>query len=1600
MATINTCILNPIKVAIYDPITATTRKTFCYVGDVPRVIVNACDNYAKANSTTRNAYDKLLRDFYGSDYKHKLQLRVDKTGGIFGGYDIIRHRDLESQGIDMLTAHERTGASYEINDHDTNVGSEYTDEYTADNGDEYTDEYTGNGDEYTDEYTGNGDEYTGDNSSANNAYIAHAKSRISGGTNNPTDTTNRSTDANPTDANNPTDDNNPTDAIDEDYDDIEQLLANNPITTKSKPSRSFTNGPSNQDLKVEFRQGIEYVTDVSMFPEDKYTDVKDKIFISTGIPVYRQHLFYIYNNRLRETYRLYADGSYTVDIRTIAKSTSMIHGIPIDKNLYDLRRVVKIEAVEPFIILKNSMPADGMIYVVDLDQFIQPIYTARSSILADTYQFELLYYGFIIKYWPHLTQECFRDYMIDELELQHKYPELARNKAQLAGVYKAEAAIITSVYSNAVKADNYADTNITMAITQMIATVFGNRVLINIRNLFDKLLTSRCIPEIHAYIEYNNRKYMLRKRHIRNGSDIQFPSGSLMKNGITMAISLRKADQESFHSKNSISTMENEQSRYLFLNIWPNGKYYVKTVWNEEDELNFNDIIKVMKRFTDPIIEGINALGRYIFVTGTALSPITKNNVTYQSLNVCVFWKKVITEDTFKVIKLLWEPYLRAKIIGTRNVQQSDKYEFIFRKGMYDFDSSAIERIITASNNIALANHYAYLSNNTIKQKWDQNYDGRVMRISHRTTDIRFEVSDIRESEFVTFYQYIVNFVFDATRNEKVRASINSTKVYDNVKKLRKLREQDPELYNLKKHGSNKVYSRICQNQQQPMIYTADEIKNMSAATVKSLNQYWNFTLGRPAYYGCDNKKYPYLSFIVGVHPKHYCLPCCNKKQQMDEDSKRSKINQVCMQRHKFIDQDSVDEGNTNRHVMNYGKEIDIGRLSKLPQSSLKNLLFNTISGPGNNYYLYGVSQHIPAIENIGLIFAVAEAIGLAPTDMIVKMIADLTVNPRLIYTLLNGTMTDYFDNMEDLTLTLKNMFLELKIFSYVSHQFRQFKQWSELFTEIFYILFDISIFTFIDANGVGNAISLFVPDILKNNIVTQGDIGTSAAKYLLLLKRVNKYYPIFLIDAEKFFKTGEVDKRYYLAADKIISLMQNMVKYEFRVERLNIGKIIDLSLVRSFAADCDYTIVRGLINKRNLCYAVILAEKANPDVYIYVPVDYSTYSTDSLLRPDFTVFSATGDHKYPPGAAITAFSRINDYIRLKYTIGGGTLYSYGMLVPVAFIAVPGTPVGKICGIRIKINKIVLICHTSVSSPPQITMDEGTAVNQQLTNLPANLPDQSLAIQFNQPANLPDQSLAIQFNQPANHLPDQPPIISIPYDYNDINRCIIERAKPTIDARVTKLGESLYNNYLYQLFMVEFVNYLGSERNKEIRDKIYALIKDINIKKDTVDKVKLRALLLASYPADYALLQSQISSAHFSGDKTMLLQNIMSTAYDFDRITVVRLKSLPPSELRSELMKIANKFAVEKDLDTTNIKFPNIYMPCEEMPAGSTGYCDNKRLIVNKPIAGLVDLLADDLSDDLKSKYLIGNIWMDIAVDYLNFVKHPTEIITIYKLTE
>jgi len=1309
----------------------------------------------------------------------------------------------------------------------------------------------------------------------------------------------------------------------DDLQDIENLLAG--VVDKSN-SNNYSG------------KNIEYVLDYSIYPEDKFTEVKEKIQLITGIPTYRQHIYMYHNGLPLHTHKIYLDGSIAnLDINGFSKASTTF-GMPVNKEFYDKRDSIRIEAQDVFSIV-GGYPVE-VIFVVDLNDYIKANHLHLKEIINDSYQFEMLYYGFIIIFWPQLTKECFYELIANEMDFHYKYPELSKSSVDLERIYTAEKELIDENYRLLPRVNEYPK----IAITQMVAKMSPREAtIINIRNLFDTFRVTRFIPEIHAYVEHNNAHYLLRKHHLKNGNDIQFPTGALMKSGLIMAVSIRKEDQKTFHAKKSFSTVENELTHFIFLNIAADGNYYVKALWNEEDEIDFERNLKLIKKYIDPIINSINELGKYIFVLGSKLS-IMNSSVYYSSLNMSIFWKRVMLENSFKLLKDLFEPYNKARILSLR-ASQGDKYEYIFRKGIYLFDSSLIERIVMAGSNILLDNHYAYLSNSAIKQKWDQNYDGRLMRMVHRTTDIKFEIINAMSEEFEYFYDYITVFTHKAMQDQNFVKSLTVSKNYTDILKLKKLREQDPELYNLKKHGSKKVYSMICQNQRQPVIYTADEIKAMNQTEVKKLTQYWNFTLNQPAYYGCPSKEYPYLSFTVNAHPKNYCLPCCSKKPQ--DDSNHSSMYNICLKTHLFTDKPKT----TSRHIVGYGKDVDIARLSKLPEGSLK-----TILGTSGPYFLYGVPQNVPGVEHIGVIYAIAEALETNVAEIITNIVDGIKKSPIVFNTLFDGHLIDYFDTHEDLSTALIDLFV---LNAPITITKKNFNSYAGLILELFHAFNNHRVFIFVDEQGTGESISLHLDEQIRDELKYAYDTGyiDDTQKFIIIVKRRNNYYPVFHIIPENYFKSYAIERKVYDTQSTVAKTLIDMVLFSAQ----SVGTTdnpIDLAFMTEFTKATAYRIVKKFINRRNICYAIMCSRKGAHDDdatdtnLIYVPIAYSAYLVDGIpIEHNALSRSAQILNRSDLEMLI---NDINNYIKTKHNIStmnastsnannvsiSAAIYKYKLLSPTHSILLQDQYIG------IEVNGLNFY-HSVEDTPCTLT------ANKRI----------------------------------------------LKYDPDDINKTILGKLPSADDPRITRRGYAFYNIYLYQLFIIEFVNYTKKETNKEIRNKLTNMLMNVNSNglPATVENINK---LLADFPSDRSYF---LNVAVEIGKKKLKLKQIIDDylegRFDFDAVTLNNLTKMNHSQIVEYVKKIVNEFTVyDKDFGKNPFEFPNIYIPCET--DSDVTYCDSTdhKLIIDRPPEELIKILAYDILDSLKNKYILNSIWHDTVHDFFQFITHINETVDIYVL--
>ena len=692
----------------------------------------------------------------------------------------------------------------------------------------------------------------------------------------------------------------------------------------------FIKSKSKEPLKESDRKKIDQnkeqnIEQIHIYPEDRISEFKEKIYLTTDIQVYRQYLFIKSDDKfIPMKYRILSDRIVDIDIRNIFKLNTKILDIPVDLNLFQNKEYLDIEASDYTTLIIDIYKNYGVntFYLIDLNDFINQKYELLKELInKDTYQFQLIYYGFIYKYFPMMTIDVFKDYINNPDDLSDIYPDLDIKKSIIKSKYLHEKIILDEKYrilnSNELKKYNpninlinLKSDIISIAIKSAVASNIDKiKNKINIRNLFDQIKTTNEIPLIRARLMINGQIINLTKIKT-DDLDIQ-----KIYESIKYRLTTNVYDLITLVLK--IKDIENE---YLILMITDKGKYKIKTSFNEDISMNFNGIHQIINQQINPIIELINNFGRSVFENSNKL-PLTKiSNMEFSDLHLSIFWKIPISRKIFEKFPELIKDDLKSEII---KANYESEYQFYFHKGIIS----------------PLIKNYEYLSIGKEKQK---NMDTKncLVMISHRTTDTKIEVQNLRENEFLMFYQYIILLLY---RIEKFKLSSNDKTKPEIIGNLKMLKSRDPNLYNFKTFGSDIVYSRICQKDHQPVPYLPEEYELLDEKIRKKVIKYWNFSTDSEMYYYCPNKKYPHFSFLIGHHPNNYCIPCCKKTtvpNQENEINKKENVYNICINNHCYTEQDT--QGEKSRYIYNYGKLIDVGRISKLPDIIDRYLLYNT----------------------------------------------------------------------------------------------------------------------------------------------------------------------------------------------------------------------------------------------------------------------------------------------------------------------------------------------------------------------------------------------------------------------------------------------------------------------------------------------------------------------------------------------------------------------------------------------------------------------------------------------------------------------------------
>ncbi|MEM3062228.1 MAG: hypothetical protein QW303_01590 [Nitrososphaerota archaeon] len=493
---------------------------------------------------------------------------------------------------------------------------------------------------------------------------------------------------------------------------------------------------------------------LNIFPEDRISELKEKLG-STGLfKNYDIHLYAITSNTyLPIMYRITFEGEEPLDIRKIfkGKREGEILGIPIDSRFYQNRESIIVHAND-YNTSCGDLYKKGIFcyYLVSLSEFItkekQEILT---KIINDRYQLELFYYSFIIKYFPMMSIDVFKLYILNPADIAKVYPDLYIEPTKEESLLKKYELLADAKagYKNFPEFEKYAPESTLESKSEkgVIRTIIKSIVLnvrysllikINIRNLFEYLQVSAQIPFISTKLMVKRRFIILTKVYSSEDSDVD-KDYEFIKQYISQLF------------YNTLIVVQKVGKNYIVTYIYDNGIYQSKIIWNEEKDMDFTHIIEFIDNNIAPLIRDINELDRKIFNSSQRLLVMNKFNVEYTGLYVVLIWKAMVTEAIFQEFKKMLRSDAEEHILKIIE-EDIGSIKFLMLKGMTYNDPNLLETFISTNN------YYEYLTDSQIRQKWDSLYNNRLVEVSHYATNIRFDIQNIQNQEFEIIYRYII----------------------------------------------------------------------------------------------------------------------------------------------------------------------------------------------------------------------------------------------------------------------------------------------------------------------------------------------------------------------------------------------------------------------------------------------------------------------------------------------------------------------------------------------------------------------------------------------------------------------------------------------------------------------------------------------------------------------------------------------------------------------------------------------------------------------------------------------------------------------------
>lgn len=1266
---------------------------------------------------------------------------------------------------------------------------------------------------------------------------------------------------------------------------------------------------------------------VDIFSFDTVLELKQKLEFITEIPLFAQYLCYYYKNNYfacMYTFEYKSQVFHPNIFRAIKSKGEKIENIPINKTFADISVHAKIKTYDFAIILEEMTAKYGTreYFIFDVRDFVTNSIKEKLASSGNETEMKIIYYGFVMPYFPVFTYQVFLDYIqLPPNDFFGRYQHI-KNGPDFKKVLETEAEITykTFEFINDAKKYKCVKDKIITGIESCILQVFTKykkSSIVHIRNLFDVFPLNEIIVASSCNVGYRGGRFILRKTYKKN-TGIKFQ---------------QSINQLSFKIRYNMQTTE-----FFTLTINRNGNYFVSSNFLEEYAYDFHDIVNLLSKVVNPIIEKINALHSSVLIGNNRLDLMRFENVKFIEVKTFIIWKAPVSMENYGVYMDILSKFAKARIITVAD-STAEYDKFYYNKGVYQIEIERIEK------NIEVNNYYSFLTDSKVRyttlSMFKQN---RVMYIENRNFDMRISIEGMRDKEFYTYFNYMLYSLLLYSNQYSHNSALQKT----SAKSIKSLKSQDPVLYNFKKlYNTTVPYSKICQKPFQPIILNTAEQK-------KGAVKYWNFTTRSSAYYYCPNPKFPNLTFLVKKHPKDFCIPCCKKKDMMESNSK-SNIYEKCLKEHIYTSKKNMIE---TRYIMNYGKYIEPGRICKLPDKFMQPFVYNSFTTSqllekDDGYFLYGVHQNAAGVKNTGLLSALVLIFEKDIKSIVEEFIQLINAKKHLFAVILNGGIYRYFNNHKEFTQSLHDTFISGSITSELP--------WHDIFKDILFFFNNINVIEFID----------FVPynanigDItinLPSNIKSGGDLKISS-RNIIIFKKMNNIFPVFLINPTNYFSAGIIKKKIFDADEQIVDVISYLMDYFQNKESSN-SNTMEMSDLNSFICDNKkFKIKSVFVNKSNLCYIVELND-------LFIPVKYVYYKASHDVVVNYEPFKRSGKND---------FKTLNNFL-LEYNKWNiqrnkkmGREPAYKTVVVEKWLVYNE----KVIGFR----------YTDLNF--YVQLDLKTALNfKQAPMIKIYYEiDKLNAVAFDETAPQDDnRTMNIYKNLYHYHSYDLFVIKFMSYFNISRNSGFRQFLKKELEKNDENINENIERELL-KIYVKEY------EKGKKTQN-ISQIVKEKE--EGEIESLHHFKIFLIN---DLSKLEAQINE-HMKGniDLKTLHEIINNTNYAFDFIEIHQLKNMSLDKARKQLENLAKKlFTIKKDIKFKDSYFPNIFNICSSKSAAE--FCDGEKLIIEKnKFCDYLEIFLQDLLNPLKEQWLFSIMFSDNVFSFFEFINRANENIEVLQL--